>query len=142
MSWKTLLIVTLLGLCTLSACGPSTSAITSPVAITETASTVAVPTENSSSIANESLYHITAQDSGKTFTYTLTSRFVVTLDERTYLQRNLQCEPSGIIGRITNVPSAEPPLYNEQFEAVAAGTCILRDGSFNVTIRAIDQAEQ
>lgn len=142
MSWKTLLLAILLGLCTLSACDTWNGAEIWLISSADAAQTPTVPPEDASSAAPEPLYHITAHESGRTFTYTLTSRFVVTLDGRMYPQQQLRCEPGGIIGRITNVPSAQPPLYNAQFEVVAAGTCTLRDGSFSVTIRGIDRPAQ
>lgn len=81
-----------------------------------------------------SSYEITADDNGKTFSYGITSRFTVILDESKYPKKNLACSPDGIVGSISNIPSVKPPLYAARFEAVTAGTCLLKDGDFSVTI--------
>src|SRR5690242_11677349 len=42
--------------------------------------------------------YITEKDNGKTFTYQITSRFGVTLDESKYPLDQLKCEPEPIFG--------------------------------------------
>ncbi len=79
-------------------------------------------------------YEITAADSGKTFTYSVTSRFTVILDGNRYPKRALACLPEGIVGSISNIPSVAPPDYAARFEGTQPGTCHLSDGDFQVTI--------
>lgn len=79
-------------------------------------------------------YEIRAEDSGKTFSYPLTSRFTVLLDAATNPKAELSCDPVGILGPISNIPSVAPPLYAARFETVTTGTCVLRDRDFSVTI--------
>jgi hypothetical protein len=81
---------------------------------------------------------IRAQDSGKTFTYTVTTRFTVILDQNQYPKSDLSCQPQGIIGSVSNIPEVQPPLYAARYEAVQPGTCTLKDGNFEVTIHVIE----
>lgn len=73
-------------------------------------------------------------DSGGTFTYRVTSRFTVVLERGVNPPAHLRCTPEGIIGSISNVPSVAEPYYAARFEAVAPGTCDLRDDGFSATI--------
>lgn len=84
-------------------------------------------------------FEIHEEDSGKTFTYSLTSRFTVILDGTKHPKENLSCEPEGIIGTISNIPAVSPPLYAARFEGTAPGTCVLADGDFSATIVITDQ---
>jgi len=73
-------------------------------------------------------------DSGKTFRYSVTTRFTLLLDAAKNPQAHLQCLPEGIIGSISNAPAVAPPLYAARYEAVAAGTCILTNDNFSAKI--------
>ena len=44
-------------------------------------------------------YEIRAQDSGKTFTYTVTTRFTVILDQNQYPKSDLSCSQHALMGR-------------------------------------------
>jgi hypothetical protein len=77
---------------------------------------------------------IFATSSGQTFTYSGTSRFTVILDKNLYPPAELICRPDGVIGTASNIPSVTPPFYAARFEAVKAGSCILSDRDFHVTI--------
>ena len=112
----------------LPACS-SVQPVTSPSSPTPPQAT-SVPTPSNQ-------YEIRAQDSGKTFTYTVTTRFTVILDQNQYPKSDLSCQPQGIIGSISNIPEVQPPLYAARYEAVQPGTCELKDGSFEVTVHVI-----
>ena len=73
-------------------------------------------------------------DSGKTFTYSVTTRFSIYLDASLDPPERLRCEPEGIVGSISDVPAVDPPLYAARFEAVAPGACALKDTNFSATI--------
>jgi hypothetical protein len=89
-----------------------------------------------SSSAN--VYELSAADNGKTVTYPVSSRFSVVLDASEYPESELVCTPSGILGRISNAPASPPGSYAVRFEAVKAGSCVLKDRGFQVTIRVTD----
>lgn len=80
------------------------------------------------------VYTIAAADNGKTFSYPVTSRFMVELDGKQYPQAELNCSPNGIIGSISNTVAVTPPLYAARFETVQPGTCLLSDRDFSVHI--------
>lgn len=84
-------------------------------------------------------FEIREKDNHKAFTYTLTSRFLVILDENKYPETELACSPIGIIGKVSNTPAVEPPNYAANFEAVTAGTCQLTSRGFSVTIIVTNQ---
>ncbi len=77
---------------------------------------------------------IKLSDNGKTFTYHLTDRFSVFLDDTNYPVKNLTCTPDGIIGYVSNGSLRGPNKYPIMFEAAAEGQCVLKDGNFSVTI--------
>lgn len=83
-------------------------------------------------------FEITAADSGRTFTYALTSRFSVTLPEATYPHDELSCVPSNVIGYVSNgstpPPYATTSAYTVRYEGTASGTCMLTDRDFTATI--------
>lgn len=112
----------------LTACSsvPQDTRISTP----STPSTTSPPTPSSQ-------YEIRAKDSGKSFTYTVTTRFTVILDQNQYPKSDLKCQPKGVIGSISNIPEVQPPLYAARYGAVQPGTCTLKDGDFEVTIRVI-----
>lgn len=71
-----------------------------------------------------------ATDRGKTFIYAVGSRFVVILDSRTDRPEHIRCEPRGVIGAITDIPTVEPPLFALHFEGLENGSCDLRGDYF------------
>ena len=85
-------------------------------------------------------YEITEKDSGKTFTYSVTSRFSIILDKNKYPKDNFRvsCDGDTVIGSISNIPSVAPPLYAVRYEGVAPGKCVIANGSFLVTIVIVD----
>jgi hypothetical protein len=84
------------------------------------------------------IYEIREQDRGKTFTYPITTRFTLYLDESKHPQETLTIEPEGIIGSISNIPAVEPPLYAARFEAVRSGKAVIKVKGFSVTIRVVE----
>jgi len=89
----------------------------------------------------ESPEAITIWDNSRTFSYSLTSRFTLKLDGGTYPQQNLKVLPAGIIGSVSNVPAANPSLYAARYEAVATGTCTIKNGDFSVNINVFDSGQ-
>lgn len=81
-------------------------------------------------------YTFTAQDSGKTVRYGVTTRFSLRLHQQQYPPQKLQlsCSPQGALGTITNVPYAAPPFYTAAYQANEAGTCTLKNGNFILTV--------
>lgn len=77
---------------------------------------------------------IKLSDNGKTFSYHITDRFSVFLDDTNYPVKNLTCTPDGIIGYVSNGSFRGPDRYPIMFEAAAEGQCVLKDGDFSVTI--------
>lgn len=73
-------------------------------------------------------------DSGKTFTYNVTTRFTLFFDQRRNPHENLRCTPEGILRAMSDSPYVEPPLYAAVLEGVAPGNCILTDDHFSATI--------
>lgn len=84
---------------------------------------------------------ITAADNGKTFTITITGRFLLILDRTVYPPGSLQlkCTPDGVLGRISNIPALPEPYYATHLEGVAQGECEIRNGSFEVVVKVTDQ---
>jgi hypothetical protein len=84
-------------------------------------------------------YEFTAQDSGKTATYTVTSRFTLILNALVYPKANLKltCHPEATIGTITNLPAETPPLYAVRYEAEEPGSCTIKNGAFLLTVNII-----
>ncbi len=80
---------------------------------------------------------IQLSDNGKTFTYRITDRFSVFLDDARHPVANLSCSPDGIIGYVSNGSMRGPNQYPIMFEAVAAGQCMLKDGDFSATIEVV-----
>ena len=85
-------------------------------------------------------YEFTEHDSGKTLTYTITSRFGISLNQQMYPKENirLSCTPPVVLGSITNVPAVMPPFYAVRYEAVQPGLCTIKNGTFLRTVRVID----
>ena len=77
---------------------------------------------------------IKLSDNEKTFTYHVTDRFSIFLDDTKYPIKNLTCIPGGVIGYVSNGSFRGPNNYPIMFEAVAEGQCVLKDGIFSATI--------
>jgi hypothetical protein len=80
---------------------------------------------------------IKPSDNGKRFTYHLTDRFSVYLDDTNYPVQELVCTPDGIIGYVSNGSLGGLGHYPVMFEAVAEGQCSLDDRDFHVDILVI-----
>ncbi len=82
---------------------------------------------------------ITEIDTGKTFQYTKTSKFMVILDENKYpLPQAWNCDPAGIIGYTSNISPDSINHYPVDFQAVKEGICMLTNKDFRVTIEVVD----
>lgn len=79
---------------------------------------------------------IVASDSGKTYSFALTSRFSIILKEADFPSANLKlnCVPDIILGRISNVEPAPPDYYVIRYEGSGFGQCIIQNGQFEVTV--------
>jgi hypothetical protein len=78
---------------------------------------------------------ITSEDSGKTFTTHVTSRFWIYLDDRIYPLRDLLAAiPDGLIGYISNGSMFGPQCYPTMFEAVHEGKGILKIKDFQLSV--------
>jgi len=95
------------------------------------------PTPTSPQLTQQ--YEFTVQDSGKTVTYTATSRFGITLNSQKYPKSNMQvsCSPQGTLGSISNIPSVAPPLYAVRYEGIGPGICTIKDGTFFLIVRIV-----
>jgi hypothetical protein len=84
-------------------------------------------------------YDFTEQASGRTITYTVTSRFEIILNQQRYSKKNVQvsCTPPGTLGSVSNLPSVTPPLYVIRYEGVQPGLCTIKNGTFLLTVRII-----
>ncbi len=92
--------------------------------------------DNSATITTEmkDSVQIKLSDNRETFTYRLTDRFSVFLDDTKYPVKDLACIPTGIIGYVSNGSLRGPGRYPIMFEAVAEGTCRLEDHDFQANI--------
>ena len=84
-------------------------------------------------------YDFTEQASGRTITYTVTSRFEIILNQQRYSKKNVQvsCTPPGTLGSVSNLPSVTPPLYVIRYEGVQPGLCTIKNGTFLLRVRII-----
>ena len=84
-------------------------------------------------------YDFTEQASGRTITYTVTSRFEIILNQQRYSKKNVQvsCTPPGTLGSVSNLPSVTPPLYVIRYEGIQPGLCTIKNGTFLLTVRII-----
>lgn len=119
----------------LGSCGsPTITAHTTP-------HTIAATPNNRISITptQTQQYEFTAEDSGKTVTYVVTSRFGIELNRQKYPKQNIQvsCTPPDTIGGVSNLPSVMPPLYAVRYQAVQPGKCTIRNGSFHLEVKVI-----
>ena len=78
---------------------------------------------------------IRERDSGKVFTFPKSTKFTIILDGRKYPADHIVTEPEGILGRVAEAPSVEPPYYAVRFEAVRPGTAVVRVGAFGITVQ-------
>jgi hypothetical protein len=110
-----------------SACRASAPATATPIPSTpDIHATITTEMKNNAQIK--------PSDNGKTFTYHLTDRFTVFLDDTKYPVKDLACTPDGIIGYVSNGSLGGLNNYPVMFEAVAEGTCRLEDHDFHVDI--------
>ncbi len=116
----------------------STPGITPP----QTPTSPSIPPSTTPTPQMTQQYQFTEQDSGRTVTYTLTSRFGIILNQQTYPKENMQvfCTPPEALGSISNLPSVTPPLYAVRYEAVQPGLCIIRNGTFLLIVRVVSSA--
>lgn len=100
-------------------------------------STTLQPTPTTPNLTQQ--YDFTAQDSGRTVTYTITSRFEIFLNQQKYPKQNVEvsCHPQDTLGSVSNLPSVAPPLYVVRYEGVQPGVCIIKNGNFLLTVRMI-----
>ena len=77
---------------------------------------------------------IKLSDNGKLYSYHLTDRFSVFLDDTKYPVKDLTCTPDGVIGYVSNGSLGGPGRYPIIFEAVTERTCRLEDHDFHVDI--------
>jgi hypothetical protein len=104
-----------------------------------------MPKQSSPSVSTTSsslpayLTQFMEQDSGRTVTYTVTSRFGITLNSQKYPEKNVQvsCTPPRTIESVSNLPSVPPPLYAVRYEGVQPGLCTIKNGTFLLTVRII-----
>lgn len=83
---------------------------------------------------------IVAGDSGKSYSFVLTSRFSIVLKEADFPAINLElnCVPQVVMGRISNIEGVPQDYYVIRFEGTGFGQCIIQNGSFEVTIHITD----
>jgi hypothetical protein len=76
---------------------------------------------------------ITEADAGKTFRYVETSRFGFCLNESKYPLKNLDISDCrSVFGYVSNLSPRGPNNYPIGFEILGAGSCVVRNGTFNV----------
>ena len=78
---------------------------------------------------------------GQTYSYPVSTRFTLFLDERRNPGHTLTIDPEGIVGRVASVPSVDPPLYAVRFEAARPGRATIRSRGFLVTV-VVTEAKQ
>ncbi len=81
---------------------------------------------------------ITLARNGQTFTYTITSRFFVFLDDEKYPIRDLTCDPEWVMGYVSNGSFRGPDLYPIYYEATIPGKCTLKDKDFAVSVVVVE----
>jgi hypothetical protein len=77
---------------------------------------------------------ITDGDIHGAFRYTITSRFGIDLDPSEYPFKDLDVSECEIIGYVSNWSFNGPDSYPIGFEVTKAGSCIIRNGGFQVII--------
>ena len=83
---------------------------------------------------------IVASDAGKEFSIRVTSRISLILQEKEYPAADIElhCTPADALGRISNVPVVPAGYYVFRYEGVQAGTCTIRNGQFEITIKVVN----
>ena len=137
MSFVALICLLVLASCGTSPSSPAAGVPTPGTATTQPTSPVAQPTATpmpTSGLTQQ--YEFTDRDSGKTVTYTITSRFQIILNPQKYPQKQVRvaCTPVGTLGSVTNLPSVAPPLYVVRYQGIQPGTCTIKNGSFLLTV--------
>jgi hypothetical protein len=125
---------------------PGASTDTGGIAATDTMSTSTAGRDTSGSSGGAgargaSPLEIREDGNGQTFTYPVSTRFTVMLDERKHPGHTLTIDPGGIVGRVASVPSVDPPLYAVRFEAARPGRVTIRSRGFLITV-VVTRAEQ
>jgi hypothetical protein len=87
-----------------------------------------------SAIGVSTNFDIGFSDNGKSFSFNITSRFSIILDDTLYPVNELSCTPERIIGQISDGSVRGPGLYPVMFEGVKSGSCTLSDRDFQVEI--------
>jgi hypothetical protein len=132
-----LIFCTLTLVFSLNACGsqPGLTGSSSTPRQTPTTSTTVAP--GTPQLTQQ--YDFTEQDSGRTVTYTVTSRFEITLNQQKYPKGNLRvsCSRARTLGAISNLPAETPPLYAVRYEGVQAGRCTIQNGTFLLTVKIV-----
>ncbi len=77
---------------------------------------------------------ITAEDSGKSLILHQTDRFSVYLDDQLYPISELEVDPAGMLGKVSNGSVRGPNCYPMMFEAATEGSAVLRDRGFQLRI--------
>ena len=119
-----------------SCAGPTSTQTTTPQ---QTPTAQSIPASPASTPQLTQQYEFKEQDSGRTVTFTVTSRFQIILDQHKYPKKNVQvsCTPPETLGSVSNLPAVAPPLYALRYEGVQAGLCTIKDGNFLLTVRII-----
>jgi hypothetical protein len=83
---------------------------------------------------------VTASDNGKSFEIGITSRISIILDARDFPMTDLrqECDPVGVLGRVSNIPPVPWPFYVVRFEGVQLGKCAIHNRQFQVTLAVVD----
>ena len=121
----------------LTACGSQQGPTSASSTFEPTSTTSGTASTDTSQLTQQ--YEFTEQDSGKTLTYTMTTRFTVILNAQTYPKGNLRvsCSPTGTLGAISNLPSEAPPLYAVRYQGVQPGSCTIKNGPFLLTVQIL-----
>ena len=84
-------------------------------------------------------YGFTEQDSGRIVIFTETSRFSLSLNEQIHPKKDIHisCQPSAMLGSISNIPYAAPPLYAVRYETIGSGICTIKNGNFLLTVKIV-----
>lgn len=116
---------------------PTSTAAPSPAAtVMPMPSPTSVPLINLTARAYSQQYEITEKDNGKEFVYPETSRFQMILDQGRYPKENFKvdCNPEGVLGGISNLPSVPRSHYALRYAGVKPGKCTLTDKDFSVNV--------
>jgi hypothetical protein len=81
---------------------------------------------------------IMLDDNGRTYTYTLTTRFFVFLDDEKYPVASMDCVPQWVIGSVSSGSLRGRDLYPIYYDASIVGSCTLKNHDFAVKIVVVD----